>query len=190
MGRDFSTEKKAAIRRPKFHQKGQSFTGRLLAEPFDQPALQYGTSEPKTYSDGRPVIDKVYDFLLVSEGPDCQPNCHYCGLSNERTDEDDGTRRIYANWIQHRKIQEAFAETHKRDGKLQLGGQLTLKYEGDDMTMKKPGKQAPKIWSASYKNPTAEDDKVVDAHLAANEPTDDSSMSKMTYEELINMSGG
>lgn len=185
MPRALSVQQKVTHRRPKFHSEGQYIIGRLLDEVVTRQATDFESGKPKYYDEeeSRPVMEHIYDLLLIKEGPPCPKGCHYCKMSKQRDDEDTGVRRIYANWAQHNAIQQAFRDEQAKKNELFLGGKLMLKYEADDLSKKKGNKAPPKIWAAVYANPDAEDERVVDAYEAKIKPSNNNGSTSLTSEE-------
>lgn len=151
---------------PRFHTPGNSFTGLLLSNPEKRRAKDIEGNE-KTWPDGNPVWEYVYEFLNVETTPHAA-NCHFCSLRDGEDDleNDNGFRRLYASGKQHKVMQEAIRAAKNADGLNELYGPLTLTYESDDKDKKQPGRAAPKVYSAKYAIPTDEEVARVDAFNA------------------------
>lgn len=163
----------------KFHEVGASLQGLILKDPVEQQANDLDTGKPKVWEDGKPVIQYIYDVLLVDETK-CSKHCNWCAQAKPRTDEDPGVRRIYANWGQHKAIQNAIYANQPAE----LFGLLTLTYMANDLEKKKPGKAAPKLWGATYANPTDDQVDTVDKHLGVGAYAP-ASVAEPRYEDYI-----
>lgn len=148
----------------RFHNVGDTFTALLLANPEKRRAKDIDGNE-KSWSDGSPVFEWVYELLHVSnnEHPD---NCHFCNLRDQRDDpEATEARRFAASSKHHKVIQEAVRAAKNDAGQNELYGPVTLTFAKEDKDKQVKGKAAPRVFTASYSIPTDAEVSRVDAFL-------------------------
>lgn len=119
----------------KFPEVGTLHKGRIIASAVQQ-ATEYGTNEPKTWSNGDPVWEAV--ITIATDERDAE------------IDNDDGTRRIYASGAMLAAIRTAVQVAGAKG--IEVGGVLAVKYDHDG-TPSKPGFNPPKQFVAQYLAP-------------------------------------
>lgn len=111
----------------KFNTVGDTITGTIIKQESRQ-ARDFATGEPKTWSDGRPVIEGVITLAC-----------------------DNGDNVVlYAGGNKLKAIREAIARAGAPT--LELGAKLAIKYSSDGEPPK-PGFHAPKLFVAKYEAP-------------------------------------
>lgn len=159
----------------RFHEVGASFTGHLLSAPTER--VRRGIDGNEMYWDEaktQPVKEYVYDFYGISR-TECSSSCHYC---RKRTSVDDPANRLWrltASSKQNLVIQRAVWAIQNPT----TYGLLTLTYSADDKERQQKGQDAPKIFVATYRNPTSEEEKMCDEFLGISTEPD------VTYDDLF-----
>lgn len=115
----------------KFDTIGKVCKGTVVSAEGRQQT-DYATKKPKTYDDGKPMMELVITLQTDERDPD--------------NADDDGKRRLYARGEMLKAIRTATG------GKMEEGGTLAVKYTGDG-TPKQAGFNAPKLFQAEYKSP-------------------------------------
>lgn len=117
----------------KFETAGDTFKGRVLAAVKRQQT-DYSTGTPKAWDNGDPMWEIV---VTVDTGVDD---------GNGETN-----RRLFIRGAMLKAVREALKDAN---AKLEVGGELTVRYTGDGEPSKK-GFNAPKLFKAKYVAPTS-----------------------------------
>jgi hypothetical protein len=115
----------------KFESPGDKTTGKVVSAQKRQQA-DYGTGAPKFYDDGNPMWEVV---ITVDTGED--------------DGKGDTCRRLFARGAMLKAVREAL---HEANAKLEVGGELVVKYTEDGEPPKK-GFNPPKLFKAKYTPP-------------------------------------
>lgn len=121
-----------------FKQIGDSVTGFVFYEPEVRQARDFDTGQPAVWPDGNPKMQMI--VVLMTD------------LAGEQGEDDMGHRTLYIP--QSSNMARAVGEAIHKAGakKLEIGGKLRVKYEGDGTPPRK-GFHAPKVFSALYRVP-------------------------------------
>ncbi|MEU8035690.1 hypothetical protein [Streptosporangium sp. NPDC049078] len=122
----------------KFETIGATVGGRITCQPEVTQQTDLDTGEPKTWSDGKPMMQLVVTVQTELRDPEVP--------------DDDGQRKFYVK----AKLLEAVRQAVRAAGAagLEVGGTLTVQYVADGEA-KKRGHNPPKIYAATYQRPTA-----------------------------------
>lgn len=133
----------------KFESINDSVTGTIVEEPEVRQQTDLDTGLPKTWPDGRPMMQLVVTL---------QTELH------EDAD-DDGLRRVY---VKGKSLTEAVRDAVRKAGAkgLEVGGRLQVVYVGDG-EVKKRGFNPPKLYLAQYARPSGQES---NAFLGLNQP--------------------
>lgn len=118
----------------KFEQAGDTFKGRVVAAVKRQQS-DYSTGAAKMWDNGDPMWEIV---VTIDTGID--------------TGDGETCRRLFIRGAMLKAVREALKDAA---AKLEVGGELTVRYTGDGEPTKK-GFNAPKLYKAKYVAPTAQ----------------------------------
>lgn len=140
----------------KFDDKGDTVTGVIIAEPTIAQQRDFQTGEPAFWDkDKTQPKQQMIVTLRTQERDTSDPD-------------DDGERRLFVASPNMRKAIAAAVREAKRKG-LAVGGTLTVTYTADGE--KQRGLNPPKLYSAKYVPPAAEEVAVPDAEPEAHVET-------------------
>ena len=126
----------AGARAAAFPTIGTTITGTICAEPKVQQQTDIDSGTPLTFPNGDPRLQILVPLqTTLSEGED-----------------DDGIRTLYAKANMLKALREAVVASGASG--LEVGGQVTVTYSGDGAATRR-GYNAPKLYTATYRPPTA-----------------------------------
>lgn len=117
-------------------QFGTVVGGRIVEKPMTTQQLDFDSRQPKFYDDGNPMWQVV---VAVQAQP--------------ATDDDDGIRAFYLKSQMKKAVQEAVRRGGA--GRLEVGGELQIRYVRDEPNSRGRGKPK-KIYEARYTPPTGQ----------------------------------
>lgn len=123
----------------KFDAIGTTVAGTITEQPTIQQQRDFDTGQPEFWDDGNPKYMLVVHLETKQRDPS--------------VDNDDGTRALYVRSFLQKAIRDA-VRLAGGDG-LEPGGHLSVTYTGDG-TPPRRGANAPKLYTATYKLPTAQ----------------------------------
>ncbi len=134
----------------KFDTIGTTVAGKITRQPEVQQQRDFTTGEPKTWDDGKPMMQLVVALATSERDP--------------QIPDDDGERNIYVKANLLKAVREAVRKSGASG--LEVGGTLSITYTADGEA-KKRGFNPPKIYSATYAPPAAQ---TANAFLGAEQP--------------------
>jgi hypothetical protein len=140
------------VKSASFPTVGTTVTGPIVRKPEVRQQTDLTTGEPKTFSNGDPMLQ-----LVVQIGTDQR---------DPADPADDGVRGLYIKGAMLAAVRAAVRAAGAKG--LEVGGILTVTYTSDG-TVAKRGFNPPKLYSATYQPPTSS--AAADAFLGAAAPT-------------------
>ena len=116
----------------KFDTIGKTVAGRITEQPEVRQQTDFDTGGLKTWDNGDPMMQLVVTLATDERSPDIE--------------DDDGTRRLYVKGNMQQAVATAVRSARS---KLEIGGQLSVTYTGDDEP-KKRGMSGAKRFTATY----------------------------------------